>query len=112
MKSYESMVEDYGLIKEFCSLYRTELNIVGALMSENYSLTTYDDYMKFINNLSDEEFYANYLICLLNDASMFLIRSLMNGVNSIDDYVKAIFNFDENIYKKYLRKVKKAKAQI
>lgn len=112
MKSYESMVEDYRLIKEFCSTYRTELNIVGALMSENYLLTTYDDYMKFISDLSDDEFYANYLGCLLNDVSMFLIRSLMKGVTSIDDYVKAILNFDESIYKKYLRKVKKAKAQV
>ena len=78
MFTYEDMKSNYETIKEFCHLYRTELTVFAGVLCEQLGGLTYSDYVKFMNELSDEEFVGNYLNGLLSDIPVDDYRLLVN----------------------------------
>ena len=88
MFTYEDIKTNYETIKEFCHSYRTELTVFAGVLCEKLGGVTYSDYVKFMNELSDEEFVGNYLTGLLTDAPVEDFRPILNGEKTFGEYVE------------------------
>lgn len=111
MKNYETLIEDYYILKEFVKKYETELKIIGGIIGERRELISYEDYMKFINGLNQDEFTGNYFGFLLNDVGMNHIKNIMKMDDNFDNYVRMSLIHDDDLYEKYNEKLKLERAR-
>ena len=104
MLTYEDMKSNYEIIKGLCRSYRTELTVYAGILGEQLGGCTYSDYVKFTNELSDEEFVGNYLNGLLTDTPVTDFRPVLDGEITFGEYVKKYV--DENVVNTYYEKMK------
>ena len=104
MFTYEDIKTNYETIKEFCKAYRAELTVYAGVFCEEFGGCTYSDYVKFMNELSDEEFVGNYLNGLLTDTPVTDFRPILDGEITFGEYVKKYV--DENVVNTYYEKMK------
>lgn len=105
MLTYEDMKTNYETIKEFCKAYRAELTVYAGVFCEEFGGCTYSDYVKFVNELSDEEFVGNYLNGLLTDVPMNDFRPILDGEKTFGEYIEQ--RVGEDIVNTYYEKMKK-----
>ena len=103
MYTYEDMKQNYEIIKEFCKNYRKELTVYAGVLTEQYGGCTYSDYVKFVNELSEEEFLGNYLSGLLTDEPVNEFKQIINGEQTFVEYISKIVNDD--VVKYYCEKM-------
>ena len=108
MKGYQKMLKNYETIKEFVENYYNELKVVSALLGEKQGLFKYSDYMKFVNQLTKEEVYGNYLVNLLNDNCIDSYKMVLNNKVDFETFVKSLIG--EELYDKYNKKLKRERA--
>ena len=111
MFTYENMKSNYETIKEFCHSYRVELTVYAGIIVEQLGGCTYSDYVKFMNELSDEEFVGNYLNGLLADTPVDDYRPILDGKMTFDEYVENCVGEDiVNIYYEKMKELKEAQS--
>ena len=115
MKTCKELSNNYKTVKEFIHKYKKELDILGGILSERNNVAKYNEYIKFVNTLSEDEYYANYISFINNDVSMDIINGILNDELDFNYYVKMVFKisifsdeYDEKLYRKYKRELKKA----
>ena len=104
MFTYENMKSNYETIKEICAKYRKELTVYGGVLGEHGGLVDCSEYIKFMNELSFEEFVGNFMTGLLNDDVISIYRDVLDGVNTFEKITSA---FGEDIKNNYLEELKK-----
>lgn len=112
MKGYQKMLKNYETIKEFIDTYYDELKVIGALLGEKAGLFKYSDYMKFIDQLTKEEVYGNYLVNLLNDNCIDSYKMVLNNEIDFETFLMTLIGYDDELYSKYTKKINKLKAQV
>ena len=98
MLNYNEMKGNYETIKTFCKKYRTELIKFRGTLAESFELSTYDDYTKFVNELTEEEFVGESLTALMNGCSD-IYRRILDGEITLDDFIKETYG--DEIFNKY-----------
>ena len=104
MLTYEGMKSNYKIIKGLCRSYRTELTVYAGILSEQFGGCTYSDYVKFMNELSDEEFVGSYLNGLLTDVPVNDFRPILDEEKTFGEYIEQYC--DEDIVNAYYEKMK------
>ena len=84
---YEEMKSNREVIKEFCSKYRPELTIAGAILAERSLLANRKDYIMILNDLSDDEFAGNHLTALCDPLAIAKYRKILEGEMLFEDFV-------------------------
>ena len=108
---------DYMLIKQFCELYHTELTVLSSMLAEHRELANYSDYIKFLEDLSIEEFVGSYLVNLFVDVGLEMYDKVLKGDLKFDDFViesckPILFLYDyKDFYNKYKKKLKEYRAK-
>lgn len=87
MMNLKTMKEEHEIIKEFCIKFRTELTIAAGIFGEFMGLVNCDDYVEFMNDLSNDEFVGNYLVALFNDTTETWYRPVLNGEKTFEDFL-------------------------
>ena len=103
MYTYKDMKQNYEIIKDFCIFYRKELTVYAGVLLEQYGGCAYSDYVKFVNELSEEEFLGNYLSGLLTDEPVNEFKQIVNGEQTFVEYIGKMVNDD--IVKDYCEKM-------
>lgn len=99
----KTMKEEHEIIKEFCIKFRTELTIAAGIIGEIIELVNYDDYVEFMNDLSDDEFVGNYLTALLNGISVTWYRPILDGEKMFEDFLAENMDKEQiNLYREKL----------
>ena len=104
MLTYEGMKSNYEIIKGLCRSYRTELTVYAGILGEQFGCCTYSDYVKFMNELSDEEFVGSYLNGLLTDVPVNDFRPILDEEKTFGEYIEQYC--DEDIVNAYYEKMK------
>lgn len=86
--NYDEMKSRYEVIKTFCAQHRYGLTVAGGVLAERLCLANRKDYMKFLNDLSIEEFTGNYLTGLLNPLSVDLYKKVIDGEMGFYDFIE------------------------
>ena len=86
--NYEEMNANHEVITEFCSKYRPELIAIGGIIAERNGLANAHEYIRFMKDLSIDEFVGNYLVSLLNNNSVKMYRNVLDGKMTFTDFVK------------------------
>lgn len=84
MFNYEEMKERHLVLREFYLKYRKELTVYAGVVGEYYGKITYEDYIKFSNELSDDEFVGNYLGELLTE-SIDICKQILDGEMPLEE---------------------------
>ena len=104
MFTYENMKSNYEIIKEICEKYRKELTVYGGVLGEHAGLIDCSEYVKFMNELSFEEFVGNFMTGLLNEDVISIYRDILDGVNTFEEITSV---YGEDIKNNYLEELKK-----
>lgn len=104
MFTYENMKSNYETIKEICAKYRKELTVYGGVLGEHGGFVDCSEYIKFMNELSFEEFVGNFMTGLLNEDVISIYRDVLDGVNTFEEITSV---FGEDIKNNYLEELKK-----
>lgn len=108
MYTYKDMKQNYEIIKEFCNSYRKELTVYAGVLSEQYGGCAYSDYVKFSNELSEEEFLGNYLCGLLTPEPVNEFKPILNGDQTFIEHISKLVNDD--VVKDYCEKLEEAQS--
>lgn len=79
MSNYTEMKANREVIKTFCVQNRYALTVVGGIYAESMKLSTYEDYTKFLEELTMDEFVGNYLTALFNKHALEGYQKVNNG---------------------------------
>lgn len=86
--NYDEMKSGHEVIKTFCTQYRRGLTAVGGILAERQCIANHEDYTKFLNDLSIDEFAGNYLIALGTPFAVDLYKRVLDGEMSFYDLVE------------------------
>ena len=101
--TYEEMKDDHGVIKTFCAQHRYGLTVAGGVLAEQYGLANRDDYIKFMNDLTIDEFTGNYLTALFNPMTVAEYIRVSNGETGFFDFVEKFMGKNvRNAVQKYI----------
>lgn len=92
--SYDEMKSRYEVLKAFCDQYRYELTVTGGILAERLGLMNHEDYMKFLNDLSLDEFTGNYFTALLTPFAIDIYKSVLDDTMSFYDFIEQTYNKD------------------
>ena len=70
MSNYTKMKANHEVIKTFCVQNRYALTVIGGIYAETMNLSTYEDYTKFLEELTMDEFVGNYLTAMFNQHAL------------------------------------------
>lgn len=104
MFTYEDIKSNYETIKEMCKKYRKELTVYGGVLGEHTGLLDCSEYVKFMNELSFEEFVGNFLTGLLNEDVISIYRDVLDGETAFEDLTSL---YGEDVKDNYLEELKK-----
>ena len=88
MLTYNEMKSNHEIIKSFCCQHRYGLTVVGGIMAEKMRLASRDGYIRFLNELSIDEFIGNYLTALFQGACIDAYRKVNNAEMGFRDFVE------------------------
>ena len=101
--TYEEMKDSHGVIKTFCAQHRYGLTVTAGVFSEQNGLVNRDDYIKFMNDLTIDEFTGKYLTTLLNIFAVYEYRKVINGEKGFYDFIEEQVGKDvRNAVQKYI----------
>lgn len=103
MYDLKTMKENYEIIKEFCGKYRTELTIAAGILGESMGMINCDEYIKFSNSLSIDEFVGNYLVGLINGTVDEYYRPILNDEKTFEEMLDD--TLDEELLNLYREKL-------
>lgn len=86
--NYDEMKSRHEVIKTFCAQHRYGLTVTGGVLAERLCLANREDYMKFLNDLSIDEFTGNYLTGLLTPFAVDLYKKVSDGEMSFYDFIE------------------------
>lgn len=95
MHEYKELERNYKIIKKFAIRYRKELTVYQGAFAESCGSISCSDYVKFMNNLSDDEFAGSMMLDILlapND-----IEQILDGKNDFDSLVTEYLPEDARI---------------
>lgn len=104
MFTYENMKSNYETIKEICEKYRKELTVYGGVLGESTGLIDCSEYVKFMNELSFEEFVGNFMSGLLNEDVISIYRDILDGNSTFEEIVSLSGEDVKNYYLEELKK--------
>lgn len=104
MFTYENMKSNYETIKEICEKYRKELTVYGGVLGESIGLIDCSEYVKFMNELSFEEFVGNFMSGLLNEDVISIYRDVLDGNSTFEEIVSLSGEDVKNYYLEELKK--------
>lgn len=87
MSNYTKMKANHEVIKTFCVQNRYALTVVGGITAEALNLSTYEDYTKFLEELTMDEFVGNYLTALFNENALEGYRKVNTGEIGFYDFL-------------------------
>lgn len=87
MSNYTEMKANYEVIKTFCVQNRYALTVVGGIYAETMRLSTYEDYTKFLEELTMDEFVGNYLTLMFNEHALEGYRKVNTGEIGFYDFL-------------------------
>lgn len=79
MFNYIEMKANHEVVKTFCVQNRYALTVVGGICAETMKLSTYEDYTKFLEELTMDEFVGNYLTALFDEHTLEGYRKVNTG---------------------------------
>lgn len=79
MYTYEAFKSNYKVIKDFCAKYRNELTDMQAKVMITLGMSTYSDFIKFMNELTFDEFVGNQLMAVTNNESIEMYQKILDG---------------------------------
>lgn len=86
--NYDEMKTGYEVVKTYCTQYRRGLTAVGGILAERHHVANREDYTKFLNDLSIDEFTGNYLIALGIPFAVELYKRVLDDEISFYDLVE------------------------
>lgn len=86
--NYDEMKSSHEVIKAFCAQYRHGLTVVGGILAERQCVANREDYTKFLNDLSIDEFTGNYLIALVTPFAVEAYKRVLDGEMSFYDLIE------------------------
>lgn len=85
----------YEIVKGVCQKYRKELTALSAVIGEDFGENfDRESYIKFMNNLNDDEFTGNFLIGMTEDECISVYEKILNGEMTWEDYFKSTLDLD------------------
>ena len=91
------------VIKELAKKRRRELTVYGGVMCDMAELCSYDEYTKFMNSLTDDEFVGNYFTLLMNEVGYNIWTKLIDDNVPFEDVIKTLHN--EEFMNEYRKKI-------
>lgn len=88
--NYDEMKFRHEVIKAFCAQHRYGLTVVGGVLAERQRLANREDYMKFLDDLSIDEFTGNYLTALLTPFAVDIYKRVLDGEMSFYDFIEQV----------------------
>lgn len=90
MMKYEELEGRLEVIRNFTMTFRRQLTIGSSVMAEFTGLSEREDYVKFSNSLTNEEFTGNYITSIYcEDAINWMIEAIDSG-NIVEYYRKSL----------------------
>lgn len=86
--NYDEMTSRHEVIKTFCAQHRYGLTVVGGVLAERQRLANREDYMKFLDDLSIDEFTGNYLTALLTPFAVDIYKRVLDGELGFYDFIE------------------------
>ena len=90
MMNYYEMKKRQATIKEYCKMFRKELTIFGGIVGEHFGLLEFDEYIRFMNELTEDEFEGNYLQNISNEMYYDFTKKLVDGEITFIEYVEEV----------------------
>lgn len=101
--TYDEMKSNHEVIKTFCAQHRYGLTVAAGVLAEQNGLANRDDYIKFMNDLTIDEFTGNYLTALLNPMAVVEYIRVSNGETGFFDFVEKYMGKNiRNAVQKYI----------
>lgn len=91
------------VIRELAKKRRMELTVYGGVMCDRTSLCSYDEYVEFMNSLTDDEFVGNYFTLLMNEAGYNIWTKLIDDNVPFEDVINTLHN--EEFMNEYRKKI-------
>ena len=91
------------VIKELAKKRRRELTVYGGVMCDMAALCSYDEYVEFMNSLTDDEFVGNYFTLLMNELGYNIWTKLIVDSVPFEDVIKTMHN--EDFMNEYRKKI-------
>ena len=88
MLTYNEMKSNHEVIKSFCCQNRLALTIAGGIMAENMRAASRDEYIRFMNELTIDEFVGNYLTALLQSVCIDAYRKVNDAEIGFYDFIE------------------------
>lgn len=89
MMNYTEMKSNYEVIKSFCAQNRYGLTVTAGVLAESMCLADRHEFMRFMDDLTMNEFVGNYPTALFDDAAAIeLYRQVNNGKLGFLDFVE------------------------
>ena len=82
---------------------RRELTVYGGVMCDMAALCSYDEYVEFMNSLTDDEFVVNYFTLLMNEPGYNIWTKLIDDSVPFEDVIKTMHN--EDFMNEYRKKI-------
>lgn len=86
--NYDEMKTSHEVIKTFCTQYRRGLTAVGGILAERQYIANREDYTKFLNDLSIDEFTGNYLIALGTPFAVDSYKRVLDDEMNFYDFIE------------------------
>lgn len=86
--NYDEMKSRHEVIKAFCAQHRHGLTVVGGILAERKRLVNREDYMKFLNDLTIDEFTGYYITALLTPFAVDIYNRVLDGEMSFYDFIE------------------------
>ena len=103
MTTYAQMKENYEIIRKFSEMYRKDLTLLAATAGENCGLVSREDYIKFADEMTLDEFVGNQLVGLLNSENIETFRKILDGEMEFREMVSDILS--DEIWNEVCRKI-------
>ena len=88
MMNYAEMKSNYEVIKTFCAQNRYGLTVTAGVLAESNYFADRHEFMRFMDDLTMDEFVGNYLTALLNNAAIEFYRQVNNDELGFLDFVE------------------------
>lgn len=85
MTTYNEMKKNYEVIKKFCEVYREKLIAFQCKTVAWNDLCSAEDYRRFFEGLSQEEFVGNMLVGLMNSYAVSLYQEVLDGKKTFEE---------------------------
>ncbi len=91
--NYERYMEHREIVREVCKKYRKEVTINCGIIQNEYNICSYEETIKFLNQLSYDEFCAFFYTAIGVDEYITYYKQLLDDKITFIDIIE-----NSNIY--------------